>query len=99
MMPTKDLTNSVIRDAATEVLMSRGYPVDLDSVTQPGTYQVGSNTVTGKPGNVYGVMIVVKGSAFLVQVIYCSGGVQYQRMREGDKDWGAWYKASLIKVV
>ncbi len=86
------LTDTVLKGIMTDAVVARGYPKDLDAVLQAGVYQVGGNTENGLPGaGIYGVMVVYATSSYVLQVIYATGGVQYQRYRQSS-GWAAWYK-------
>lgn len=92
------LTNNLVRNSLSEVMINRGYPQDLDAVTQPGIYSVGDSTLNGRPDYAYGTMTVNISGTFKSQVINATNGNQYQRVSRAGNPWGAWYVIQGIMV-
>lgn len=94
MMPTKELTNALLKGKMTDAMVDRGYCLDLDNVTLPGYYSVGDATLN-RPGNIYGTMEYRVSSTFRSQVIRTLTGCIYQRVGQANNPIGGWRKQQL----
>lgn len=95
-MPTKDLTNSLIKEVAVDATLPRGYVTqDIDTLFEAGIYRININMVPNQPSwMTYGTIEVIAVQEYVTQKYYPRTTTTFaMAIRSGhssDKNWRSW---------
>lgn len=97
MSATKELTNSIIKEKATDALMYRGKCLDMDQCLSPGYYLVESDAANIPEGIYpYGILTVKKASYLTLQeytphIFWTDNVYKMAKRTKSQSTWSQWF--------